>query len=283
MLPEQIADLVAHHPLLAGLPGDAVALVAGCAQNVAVDPGSCSWPRVNRRHRLPAPPGPRGDRGARPGRDAMVIETVGPGDVVGLVVAVPSLPVAVRRPRHRVRSVRSRSTRVCLRSKAEADPDFGYALMKRVASIMLERLQATRLRLLDLYGEGLANAAQTVDLGTDRGPMTATVAHARKLIRERCSPTCTGSSTGESRPATSSRCPWSRSRARDPRSAPGQFNMLTAFGVGEAAISVSSAPGAPGPIEHTVRDVGAVTHALCRADIGDVVGCPGAVRHRLGT
>ena len=31
---EQIADLVSHHPLLSGLPGDAVDLVAGCAKNV---------------------------------------------------------------------------------------------------------------------------------------------------------------------------------------------------------------------------------------------------------
>ena len=55
----------------------------------------------------------------------------------------------------------------------------------------------------------------------------------------------------------------------------GQFNMLTAFGVGEVAISVSSAPGAPGPIEHTIRDVGAVTHALCSCEIGEVVGVRG--------
>jgi len=56
---------------------------------------------------------------------------------------------------------------------------------------------------------------------------------------------------------------------------PGQFNMLTAFGVGEVAISISSAPGAPGPIEHTVRNVGAVTNALCNAAVGSVVGVRG--------
>jgi len=56
---------------------------------------------------------------------------------------------------------------------------------------------------------------------------------------------------------------------------PGQFNMLTAFGVGEAAISVSSAPRHDGPLEHTVRNVGSVTRALCEADIGDIVGVRG--------
>ncbi|MGA2837087.1 MAG: FAD/NAD(P)-binding protein [Acidimicrobiales bacterium] len=55
----------------------------------------------------------------------------------------------------------------------------------------------------------------------------------------------------------------------------GQFNMLTAFGVGEVAISISSAPGAVGPIEHSVRDVGAVTHALCTAEVGSVIGVRG--------
>jgi len=56
---------------------------------------------------------------------------------------------------------------------------------------------------------------------------------------------------------------------------PGQFNMLTAFGVGEAAISISSAPSSSGPLEHTVRDVGTVTHSLCAARVGDLVGVRG--------
>lgn len=44
----------------------------------------------------------------------------------------------------------------CLREKADQDPAFGYELMKRISSIILQRLQATRLRLLDLYGDGVA-------------------------------------------------------------------------------------------------------------------------------
>jgi anaerobic sulfite reductase subunit B len=55
----------------------------------------------------------------------------------------------------------------------------------------------------------------------------------------------------------------------------GQFTMLTAFGVGEVPISVSSAPGESGPILQTVRDVGPVTHALCSAEPGSLVGVRG--------
>ena len=56
---------------------------------------------------------------------------------------------------------------------------------------------------------------------------------------------------------------------------PGQFNMLSAFGIGEAAISLSGAPRDPGPLRHTVRDVGPVSHALCQSDVGDLVGVRG--------
>jgi hypothetical protein len=34
----------------------------------------------------------------------------------------------------------------------------GYALLQRVAHVMYERLQASRVRLLDLYGGGRAAA-----------------------------------------------------------------------------------------------------------------------------
>ncbi|HTT86556.1 MAG TPA: FAD/NAD(P)-binding protein [Acidimicrobiales bacterium] len=63
----------------------------------------------------------------------------------------------------------------------------------------------------------------------------------------------------------------------------GQFNMLTSFGIGEAAISVSGIPGPQGPLEHTVRDVGPVTHALCTAEVGDVVGVRGPFGTDWGT
>ena len=55
--------------------------------------------------------------------------------------------------------------------------------------------------------------------------------------------------------------------------APGQFNMLYAFGRGEVPISVSAAGGSV--ITHTVRDVGLVTHALSEAGRGAMIGVRG--------
>jgi CRP/FNR family cyclic AMP-dependent transcriptional regulator len=42
----------------------------------------------------------------------------------------------------------------CLRGKCEQDHDLGYELMKRFARVMIERVRATRIQLLDVYGHG---------------------------------------------------------------------------------------------------------------------------------
>jgi NAD(P)H-flavin reductase len=56
---------------------------------------------------------------------------------------------------------------------------------------------------------------------------------------------------------------------------PGQFNMLYAFGVGEAAISLSGDPTDRRTIRHTIRAVGSVTNALTRIQPGDALGLRG--------
>lgn len=56
---------------------------------------------------------------------------------------------------------------------------------------------------------------------------------------------------------------------------PGQFNMLRVPGIGEVPISISGDPTRAGPVRHTIRDVGAVTHALCTRRPGQRVGVRG--------
>jgi NAD(P)H-flavin reductase len=51
---------------------------------------------------------------------------------------------------------------------------------------------------------------------------------------------------------------------------PGQFNMLYVPGIGEAPISISSAPEGP-ELRHTVRIAGDVTTALSHLKIGDIL------------
>jgi NAD(P)H-flavin reductase len=57
--------------------------------------------------------------------------------------------------------------------------------------------------------------------------------------------------------------------------APGQFNMLYAFGVGEVPISISGDPARPEVLVHTTRAVGAVTNAMSKLRRGDTVGTRG--------
>jgi NAD(P)H-flavin reductase len=59
------------------------------------------------------------------------------------------------------------------------------------------------------------------------------------------------------------------------RFVPGQFNMVYAPGVGEAAISISSNPHQNDTFDHTIRIVGTVTQAVGRLQAGDVVGIRG--------
>ncbi len=56
---------------------------------------------------------------------------------------------------------------------------------------------------------------------------------------------------------------------------PGQFNMLTVFGVGEVPISMSGDPAKAGPVIHTIRAVGPVSNALAALRPGDPVGLRG--------
>jgi len=56
---------------------------------------------------------------------------------------------------------------------------------------------------------------------------------------------------------------------------PGQFNMLTVFGVGEIPVSMSGDPARGDRLLHTVRAVGAVSRALTRLGAGATIGVRG--------
>jgi len=57
--------------------------------------------------------------------------------------------------------------------------------------------------------------------------------------------------------------------------APGQFNMLYVFGVGEVPISISGDPAKPEILVHTIRAVGATTRAMQKLQKGAWVGVRG--------
>ena len=146
-----IRDLIGAHPLFVDLPTEDLDLIAGCGQNQVFAAGATL--------------GREGDPADRfflirsgrvsvkvhaPGGD-LVIDTVGPGGLVGWSWLFPP-----RRWTFDVEAVETtRAVTIeatCLRDKCDADPAFGYRIMQRFTQVVIERLQATRLRLLDLYG-----------------------------------------------------------------------------------------------------------------------------------
>jgi CRP-like cAMP-binding protein len=87
-----------------------------------------------------------------PGHGDVIIETIGPGAVLGWSWLFPPY-------RWHFGAVALETTLSIeldgpgVRQLCERDPGLGYDLSARFMQIMLERLQATRLRLLDLYKE----------------------------------------------------------------------------------------------------------------------------------
>jgi CRP/FNR family cyclic AMP-dependent transcriptional regulator len=86
-----------------------------------------------------------------PARGALMVETLGEGGVVGWSWLFPPYRWSFdARALGTTRAIAFDGA--CLRGKCDADQALGYELMRRFAAVMLDRLQATRLRLLDVYG-----------------------------------------------------------------------------------------------------------------------------------
>lgn len=149
---EGLARIVREHPFFAQLPKAFGDLVCGCAKNVRFAAGQY----------LVREGGPADEmyllREGRvalevraPGRPAINFQTVGPGEVVGVSWLVP--PYRWSYDARALEPVRAISLDArCLRDKCEADHALGYEVMKRFVPLLVQRLQATRLQLLDLYG-----------------------------------------------------------------------------------------------------------------------------------
>lgn len=137
--------------MFTGLDPSFLALAVGCAANVRVQPNDYiirEGEEANQFFLI------REGRVAleihAPPRKPLVIETLGPGDIIGWSWLVPP---------HiwKFNARASTSTRLialdakCLRTKCEANHELGYEILKRFSPIIERRLEATRLQLQDVY------------------------------------------------------------------------------------------------------------------------------------
>ena len=147
-----IDALLTEVPAFEGMAPERLELIAGCAVNRVFEDGEQLL-----REGEPADAFyviRRGDVALEtyvPQRGALTIETLHDGDLVGWSWLVsPHRTVFDARAAGTVHTVAFDGR--CLRGKCEADPALGYDLLKRFVAVIVDRLQATRLQLLDVYG-----------------------------------------------------------------------------------------------------------------------------------
>jgi CRP/FNR family cyclic AMP-dependent transcriptional regulator len=147
----RLEDQMAATEVFAALDDRLLQLVAGCGVNEHVAAGAYLFREGEPAERFfLIRNGTVALEVVTPGRGAVVIETLHPGDVVGW-----SWLFAPYRWQFDGRAVAPTRTiafdGLCLRTKCDADHELGYELMRRFAAVAVERLQATRLQLLDVY------------------------------------------------------------------------------------------------------------------------------------
>jgi CRP-like cAMP-binding protein len=145
-------EVIASSPVFAGMAHDDLALIAGCAQNVGFEEGQLLF-----REGQPADTFYLVRKGRvalevhTPERGGLVVDSADPGEVVGWSWLFPPYRWHFdARAAEEVRAIAFDGE--CLRGKCDEDPRLGYELMQRIAQVMIDRLQNTQLRLLDVYG-----------------------------------------------------------------------------------------------------------------------------------
>ncbi len=152
MAMETLERILAEHPFFKGLEKPHLQLLVECASNVRFNAGEVIFREGEEanlfyliRH------GKVAVETFVPNRGPVIIQTLGEGELLGW-----SWLIAPYRWRFDARAVElTRAIALdgeCLRGKCEEDHNFGYELVKRVAHVIEQRLQATRLQLLDVYG-----------------------------------------------------------------------------------------------------------------------------------
>jgi CRP-like cAMP-binding protein len=149
---ETLEPLLAEHPFLRGMSEDYLQLITGCAKNVKFEAGEVIFREggdADRfyliRHGWIALEVFTPERGSNP------ILSLGAGDVIGWSWLIP--PYKWRFDARAIEQTRAIALDgKCLRGKCDDDPRLGYELLKRISAIIADRLHATRLQMLDVYG-----------------------------------------------------------------------------------------------------------------------------------
>ena len=153
MSSRDLSTLLRRTPFSQGMSEDAVALMAGCAENVRFADGERLFQADTPAEASYLIRAGRVSMELHGGGGAIPLETAEEGELVGWSWLFP--PYCWHFDAVAVGSVRAlRFDGACLRAKCEADPAFGYDLVKRILYQAQQRLERSRMQALDLYGGG---------------------------------------------------------------------------------------------------------------------------------
>ena len=148
---ETLERIIAEHPFFAGLDQGFTSLMVSCASNVRFRSGTYILKEGDAANTFYL---------IREGKVALelfasnrkpiVVSTIGVGEILGWSWLLE--PFQWKFHARAVDDVRAIALDGrCLRKKCEENHDLGYEVLKRFARIMEQRLDATRLQLLDVY------------------------------------------------------------------------------------------------------------------------------------
>ena len=149
---ETLERVLSAHPFFQHLEPHHLELLVGCAANVRFDAGQFLFRTGEEANQFfLIRQGTVALEIATPGRPPLTLQTLAEGEILGWSWLIP--PYYWMFDARAVEPTRAVALDgKCLRTKCEADHDLGYELLKRFGQIMEQRLQATRLQLLDVYG-----------------------------------------------------------------------------------------------------------------------------------
>jgi CRP-like cAMP-binding protein len=148
---ETIDRILAEHPFSRDLLPEHIGIIAGCATNEHFEAGRMIFREGEEANRFFLIRHGKVALEIHTERGPITIQTLGPGEVLGWSWLVP--PYQWRFDARALELTRATALDgACLRTKCDNDPKMGYELLKRFALVLEERLQATRLQLLDVYG-----------------------------------------------------------------------------------------------------------------------------------
>jgi CRP/FNR family cyclic AMP-dependent transcriptional regulator len=150
---ETLEPILAEHPFIKGLEPHHVQLIVGCASNMRFDAGQFMFREGEEANQFYIiRKGKVALEIFSPEKGPIIIDTLGDGEVLGWSWLIP--PYHWRFDARAVELTRAIALDgKCLRNKCEEDHDLAYELLKRFAHLMEERLEATRLQLMDIYGD----------------------------------------------------------------------------------------------------------------------------------